>query len=115
MAETSVHKVNSSSSPKGRMGQKYLACGVSLGMRLWENVQVGNDHPESVRDYETAGYVINGRAELHLGNQTLMLEPGDSWIVPRGAHHSYRILEPFTAVEATHPPSVIHNRDEPSR
>jgi quercetin dioxygenase-like cupin family protein len=71
--------------------------------------------PATERDYETAGYVIKGRAELHLENQTLILEAGDSWIVPRGAQHSYRILEPFTAVEATHPPAVIHGRDKESR
>lgn len=52
--------------------------------------------------------------ELKLGNQLLILEPGDSWIVPRRAKHSYRILEPFTAVEATHPPAVVHGRDEKS-
>lgn len=97
------------------MGQKYLACGVSLAMRLWESVEPGKDHAASERDYETAGYVVTGRAELKLGNQTLILEPGDSWIVPRGASHSYRILEPFTAIEATHPPAVIHGRDEKSR
>jgi mannose-6-phosphate isomerase-like protein (cupin superfamily) len=114
MAETSVHKINSASSPKGAMGQKYLACGVSLAMRLWENSEAGKDYAPTVRDYETVGYVIRGRAELQLGNQTLLLESGDSWIVPRGAHHSYRILEPFTAIEATHPPAVIHGRDEKS-
>jgi quercetin dioxygenase-like cupin family protein len=114
MAETSVHKVNSASSPKGAMGQKYLACGVSVAMRLWENMESGKDLPPSEREYETVGYVIKGRAELRLGNQLLILEPGDSWIVPRGATHSYRILEPFTAVEATHPPAVVHGRDEKS-
>ena len=29
-----------------------------------------------------------------------------------GAHHSYRILEKFTAVEVTHPPAPVHSRDE---
>ncbi len=84
MAETSVHKVNSGSSPKGAMGQKYLACGVSLGMRLWENIDAGKKLPASVRDDETVGYAVKGRAELQLGDQTLLLEPGDSWIVPAG-------------------------------
>jgi quercetin dioxygenase-like cupin family protein len=37
------------------------------------------------RPYETAGYVVEGRAKLHLEGQTLVLEPGDSWIVPEGA------------------------------
>jgi quercetin dioxygenase-like cupin family protein len=39
------------------------------------------------------------------------LEAGDSWVVPRGARHTYRILEPFTAVEATCPPSHVYGRD----
>jgi quercetin dioxygenase-like cupin family protein len=64
------------------------------------------------RDYETVGYVISGRAELTLEGQSLNLEPGDSWLVPAGAEHSYRILEPFTAVEATAPPAEVHGRDE---
>jgi len=36
--------------------------------------------------------------------KTVMLEPGDSWLVPAGAEHAYRILSEFTAVEATAPP-----------
>jgi quercetin dioxygenase-like cupin family protein len=47
-----------------------------------------------------------------LEGQSLNLEPGDSWLVPVGAQHSYRILEPFTAVEATAPPAEVHGRDE---
>jgi mannose-6-phosphate isomerase-like protein (cupin superfamily) len=112
MAETSITKVNAESSPKGAMGQKYLAAGVSMAMRLWEDEQPGQEKAASERDYETVGYVIKGRAELHLGPQIVLLEPGDSWVVPRGASHSYRILEAFTAVEATHPPGFVHARDE---
>ena len=44
--------------------------------------------------------------------QSLGLEPGAAWLVPAGAEHSYRILEPFTAVEATAPPAQVHARDE---
>ena len=68
--------------------------------------------PPSSRAYETVGYVIAGRAELHLGEQMVLLEPGDSWVVPKGASHTYHVLEPFTAVEATAPPAHIHGRDE---
>ena len=115
MAETSITKVNAKSSPKGAMGQKYLAAGVSMAMRLWEDEQPGQEKPASQRDYETVGYVIKGRAELHLGEQLVLLEAGDSWVVPRDARHSYRILETFTAVEATHPPAFVHGRDEKER
>jgi len=112
MSDTTVTKVDSSSSPHGELGQKYLASGKSLAMRLWENQEPGGDKPEAKRDYETVGYVIKGRAELHLEGQMVLLERGDSWVVPKGASHSYKILESFTAVEATHPPAHIHGRDE---
>lgn len=108
----SVIKVNAQSSPKGEMGQKYLAIGKKMSMRLWENEQPGDPKPATQRPYETVGYVIQGRAELHLDDQMVVLEPGSSWVVPEGASHTYTILEPFTAVEATSPPAEVHGRDE---
>jgi quercetin dioxygenase-like cupin family protein len=112
MSDTTVVKVKSAHSPRGRQGQKYLASGIHLSMRLWEGEQTGEAKPPSRRDYETVGYVLGGRAELHLEGQTVLLEPGDSWLVPKGAAHAYKILEPFTAVEATSPPSFAHGRDD---
>jgi len=112
MGDTSVKKVKSEYSPKGKMGQKYLASGIHVSMRLWEKEQPGQSKPASARDYETVGFVISGRAELHLEGQMVLLEPGDSWIVPKGASHTYHILESFTAIEATSPPSAVHGRDE---
>jgi len=112
MADTSVTKVQSQHSPRGDMGQKYLACGVHVAMRLWEHEQPGEPKPLTARDYETVGYVIAGRAELQLEGQKLLLEPGDSWVVPKGSKHTYEILEPFTAVEATYPPAFVHDRDK---
>jgi quercetin dioxygenase-like cupin family protein len=111
MSDKSVIKVQSKHSPRGAMGQKYLAVGVGLSMRLWENEQPGESKPEAAREYETVGYVIAGRAELHIEGQMVLLEPGDSWVVPRGSRHTYKILEAFTAVEATHPPAFVHDRD----
>jgi quercetin dioxygenase-like cupin family protein len=111
MQDTTVKKVSSGHSPKGDMGQKYLASGVAVSMRLWQE-EPGASKPETQRDYETVGYVIAGRAELHLEGQMVLLAEGDSWVVPKGARHSYRILEPLTAVEATSPPAQVHGRDE---
>ena len=110
--DTTVHKIDSRHSPRGAMGQKYLASGRRVGMRLWEAVEPGDDGDESAREYETVGYVIAGRAELHVEGQMVLLEPGNSWVVPEGARHQYRILETFTAVEATNPPAHAHGRDE---
>jgi quercetin dioxygenase-like cupin family protein len=112
MGDKSITKVTSKHSPKGPMGQKYLASGVHVSMRLWEREQPGEPKPMTQRAYETVGYVIEGRAELHLEGQKVLLEPGDSWVVPKGSAHTYNILEPFTAVEATYPPAQVHGRDE---
>ena len=113
MTDTTVKKVHAPDSPKGEMGQKYLVSGKRVSMRLWEQEPSDEHKLESARAYETVGYVIDGRAELELEGQTLRLEPGDSWLVPAGARHKYKIIEPFTAVEATAPPSQVHGRDEP--
>jgi quercetin dioxygenase-like cupin family protein len=110
--DKTVKKVSSKTSPKGEMGQKYLADGKSVSMRLWDSEDPSEPKPEARRDYETVGYVIGGRAELHLEGQMVLLEPGDSWLVPKGASHTYNILESFTAVEATSPPAEVHGRDE---
>ncbi|GJD98532.1 cupin domain-containing protein [Methylobacterium isbiliense] len=111
MAETTIKKVSGETSPRGPQGERYLASGKRVSMRLWENEPPTEDKPAAARDYETVGYVVAGRAELVLEGQTVRLEPGDSWLVPAGAQHSYRILETFTAVEATAPPAQVHGRD----
>jgi hypothetical protein len=41
--DTSEQKVMSANSPRGKMGQKYLASGVSVAMRIWENAEPGDD------------------------------------------------------------------------
>jgi quercetin dioxygenase-like cupin family protein len=93
------------------MGRQYLLSGAHVAMRLLEEMPPSAAKPPMRRDYETVGYVIKGRAELHLEEQKVVLEPGDSWLVPQGTAHAYRILEPFTAVEATYPPAPIQGRD----
>ena len=112
MGDTTVIKVDSSHSPKGPDGQVYLATGKTIAMRLWrDEPPTTGEKPHSAREYDCAGYVIKGRAELHIEGQVVLLNPGDSWIVPRGAAHTYKILEAFTAVEATTPPAPVHGRD----
>lgn len=110
--DTTLTKIDSRHSPHGPEGEKYLATGIQVGMRLWENEAPGDAKPEVSRPYETVGYVIRGRAELHAEGQMVLLEPGNSYVVPKGARHTYKILETFTAVEATAPPALAHGRDE---
>ena len=112
MSDQSVTKVSSSGNPAGKMGQEYLASGVHVSLRKWVEEPPSEPKEPSARDYETVGYVLAGKAELHVGENVVTLEPGDSWVVNRGESHTYRILEPFTAIEATAPPAQVHGRDE---
>ncbi|MEK6480860.1 cupin domain-containing protein [Catalinimonas sp. 4WD22] len=112
MADTSIKKIDSSHSPEMKNGEKFLASGKGVSMRMWEDESPTQDKPEVSRPYETVGYVLKGKAELHSEGQVVTLEPGDSYLVPKEAKHTYKILEPFSAVEATSPPSQVHNREE---
>lgn len=112
MGDTTIKKVSAQYSPKGKMGQKYLASGKSVSMRLWEQLPPDTPAQPSQRNYEIVGYALEGQAELHLENQMVLLHPGDCWVIPKGASHYFKILEPFTAVEATSPPSQVHGREE---
>ena len=90
----------------GDMGQKLLISGDRISMRMWEE-QPGDGENKSMqaRSYETVGYVLEGKAELVLSDKTVALTPGVSWVVPQETAHSYKIIEPFRAVEATNPPA----------
>jgi quercetin dioxygenase-like cupin family protein len=111
MNDATVKKVNGGRSPAGPQGQIYLVSGKRMAMRMWRDEAPRQDKPTSRHDYEVIGFVLSGRAELLIEGQTIRLEPGDSWLVPADAEHSYRILEPFTAVETTSPPFQVHGRE----
>ena len=55
--------------------------------------------------YETLGYVIKGRATLHIDDTEVSLNEGDSWSVPANTKHRYEVLSDFEAVEVTTPPA----------
>ena len=105
-ADNTAKKVDTAHAPAGAMGQKHLASGKHVAMRLWD-VSPGGEAPAVRREYETVGFVIGGRAELNIEGQVIQLRPGESWVVPKGAEHCYRILERFQAVEATAPPAPL--------
>lgn len=113
MSDTSVTKIDSRFSPRNEEGAIQLASGIHVSMRLWREEEPDEAKPPATRDYETVGYVIEGKAELRLAGQTVVLEAGNSWAVPRGTEHTYRILERFTALEATSPPAQVRGRDLP--
>jgi quercetin dioxygenase-like cupin family protein len=112
MGDSTVMKVESEHSPTGKLGQKYLASGKSIAMRLWDETGGSQKEQNVAREYEVVGFVLEGTATLELEGQTIKLKAGDSWVVPKGAKHTYHIDGHFKAVEAMHPPAQVHSRDE---
>jgi mannose-6-phosphate isomerase-like protein (cupin superfamily) len=111
VTDTSMQKVNQNQAQPGSMGQIYLAGGDRVALRLWDKEPPNQGKSSYSRDYETVGYVLEGRAVLHLETEQIQLQPGDSWVVPAGVRHRYEILEPLTAIEATSPPAREEGRD----
>jgi len=53
---------------------------------------------------EQAGYCLSGRFKLTIEGKESLIEPGDSYLIPGDAEHSYEILEDSAAVEVFSPP-----------
>ena len=73
MSDTTLKKVEADTSPKGDMGQRYLASGKSVSMRLWVQESADAHKGSSKRNYETVGFVSNhsGRQPLEFGVQVV--------------------------------------------
>lgn len=97
---------------QGEMGQTYLASGERVGLRMWDEEPTEERKSASQREYETVGYVLEGRALLTVGNESYELQKGDSWVVPANIEHCYQIVEHFKAIEATSPPGRSSGLDQ---
>ena len=64
----------------------------------------GHDVGTHAHPNEQAGYCVQGRFELTIAGESTLIEPDDSYVIPGGASHSYRILEDALAVEVFSPP-----------
>ncbi|BBN94014.1 cupin 2 conserved barrel domain protein [Deinococcus grandis] len=99
----SQYKVSQSDTTHGTDGEHHLVKGQQSSMRLWHREEPNADKPESTHEYETLGYVIEGRVDLIVNGETISLQPGDSYHVPAGVPHTFRVTETLTAVEVTTP------------
>lgn len=80
----------------GAIGERMM---VTL-MTFKEGQEVGtHSHPN-----EQAGYCVQGRFELTIDGVPTVIEPDDSYVIPGGISHSYRVLEDALAVEMFSPP-----------
>src|SRR5262245_9838976 len=71
MQDNTIKVISSEFSPTGETGQKYLVSGKRVSMRVWEEEPAGELKSPSQRAYETVGYVLKGKAELHLDDYSV--------------------------------------------
>jgi quercetin dioxygenase-like cupin family protein len=83
---------------------KRLAQGQQVALRLWSGEVPGTKKEAHSSPYEVVGYVLQGRAEVMVGDQKYEVHVGDTYLIPKDTVHTYSFLETFSAVEAVSPP-----------
>jgi unsaturated pyranuronate lyase len=76
-------------------GEKMLMCEFRLRRGA---VLSRHSHP-----HEQTGYLVSGRMELTIGDQSSTLVPGDSWCIAGGVEHNASALEDSLALEVFAP------------
>ena len=74
--------------------------GVTLGI---VELNVGQSNPLHVHpNSDEVIYVLSGKCEQRVGNETVLLKPGDALLVPAGVPHQAKVIgnEPMKAVVA---------------
>ncbi len=78
---------------------------VSPTMMLAEfTFEQGASVPQHSHPNDQVGYVVAGRMEMTIGNQTVICGPGDSYHAPPDIPHSGVSLEPSVVIDVFHPP-----------
>jgi len=66
-------------------------------------LQKGANLPKHSHPHEQTGYLISGRIQLSIGDETFEVEPGDCWSIPGNVEHAAEIIEDAIAVEVFSP------------
>jgi len=80
----------------GAVGERMM---VTLMTFKRDQKEMAHSHP-----HEQAGYCIQGRFILTIDGQSMEIGPDDSYVIPGGATHDYRVLEDSLSVEMFSPP-----------
>ena len=82
---------------KGRMVH-----GETMTMAFWE-IAEGAAFPEHDHPHEQIVHLLAGVLELTVSGETKRMAVGDAVVIPSGARHSARALEPCRVLDAFHP------------
>jgi quercetin dioxygenase-like cupin family protein len=66
-------------------------------------LQQGAKLPLHAHPHEQSGYLVSGKIRLIIGNETHLVEQGDSWCIGGGVDHGAEALMDSVAVEVFSP------------
>ena len=102
------HTVSSSDATTGDRGERLLARGERVGLRVWEHEPAGETSPEHANDYEYVAYLAEGAMRVRIGDaEAVELRAGDSYVVPAGTPYAFEITERAKVVEAVTPADAL--------
>lgn len=92
----------------GSRGERLLAHGDNVILRVWEHEPAGEQSPEHANPYEYVAYVAKGALRVRIGDDAAgEVRPGDSYVVPADTPYAFEVLEAATVVEAVSPPAAL--------
>ena len=104
----SQHVVQSSDARTGDRGERLLARGEQVALRVWEHEPAGETAPEHANPYEYVAYVTAGAMRVRIGGaEAVEVGAGDSYVVPADTPYAFEILDRATVVEAVAPPGAL--------
>jgi mannose-6-phosphate isomerase-like protein (cupin superfamily) len=99
--QATTHVVARDDAVDGRHGERLMARGRHVALRLWERDPAGERRVAPDERNEHVAYVESGALIVTIADDPpVEVHAGDSYVVPVGAGHRYEVLEPTTVVEA---------------
>jgi len=100
MSVKHIDEVNAEEVSDGKEATKQVLIGADEGphfaLRRFE-IQPGGNMPLHTNTVEHEQYVLNGEAEVQIGDETHLVKKNNAVFIPAGTLHSYKVLgdEPF--------------------
>ncbi len=92
----------------GSRGERLLAHGDNVALRVWDHEPAGHEGPEHSNDYEYVAYVTAGSLRVRIGEDDAQeVGAGDSFVVPANTPYGFEVIETATVVEAVSPASAL--------
>ena len=83
--------------------RRTLSCGERV-MLVQFTFEKGAVVPLHRHPQEQAGYVVRGKLEMRIGDETHLLKAGDSYLAPANMEHGAKVMEEAVVIDAFAPP-----------